>query len=514
MSQPLHDSNPSRRSILKAAAAGCGMMTHTSVMATLLNLQMTKAIMAQTTPTDYKALVCLFLFGGNDSYNMLVPRNNASSMNPLEYDHYAASRGGYDDGSSNPGGLALLESELLAIDNPVNATDRSFGLHPGFGHNARTVRDANNNLIDENLGVGGGIAKLYNDKKLSFVSNVGSLIEPTTRTDYDNRSNLPLGLFSHADLQRHWMTGAPHTRSQVTGWGGRLADLFASTNMNPQVSMNISINGVNIFQTGGAVIPFTIGEGGASQVSNYNTSSLQNRMFSKYVDNILDQTYSDLLAKSFAESHRGSIDAAIEFNNNVNSIVLETVFDDGDSLSRRMKKIAQVIAARNSLQQSRQVFFISLGGFDNHSGLLPAQDSLFPQISRALSSFNNAMIELGVEGDVVTFTASDFARTLGTNGQGSDHAWGGNQIVMGGGVDGGKIFGNFPGSLTSVIDPTLGNLDLGRGRLIPTTSVDEMAAELAMWYGVDNATDLQTILPNIGNFYTYSGGTPPMGFLL
>jgi uncharacterized protein (DUF1501 family) len=241
---------------------------------------------------------------------------------------------------------------------------------------------------------------------------------------------------------------------------------------------------------------------------------LQNRIFSKCIDSILDQTYSDLLAKSFAQSHRGSIDAAIEFNQQVNSVVLNTPFDEGDSLSQRMKKIAQVIAAHGALQQSRQVFFVSMGGFDNHSGLLAAQDNLLPQISRALSSFYNAMVEIGCENDVVAFTASDFARTLGTNGQGSDHAWGGNHVVMGGAVDGGKIFGDFPSSLRTPQDPTYGNLDLGRGRLIPTLSVDEMAAELAIWFGVQNAADLETILPNIGSFYSHSASQAPVGFLV
>lgn len=512
MSKPQNDSTSSRRAILKAAAAGCGMMTHTSVMSTLLNLQLTKAMAAESSPTGYKGLVCLFLFGGNDAFNMLVPRNNASSSNPAEYTDYAAARGGYDDGNSNPGGLALRQSDLLAINDPANLSGRSFGLHPGFGHVARTNKDSNGNWIDDNQGVNGGVAKLFNDGKLSFIANVGSLVAPTTRTDYNQRVNLPLGLFSHADLQRHWMTGAPHTRSQITGWGGRLADLFASSNQNPAVSMNISMNGVNIFQTGDGIIPYTIGEGGATVVSAYRTNNLQNRMFTKYTDSILDQTYSDLLSKTFAAANRSSIDAAIEFNGQVNSISLNTVFDEGDSLSRRMKKVAQVIAARDALKQSRQVFFISLGGFDNHSGLLDAQEASLPQISRALSSFYESLVELGCQDDVVTFTASDFARTLGTNGQGSDHAWGSNHMVMGGSVDGGKVFGDFPLSLQSPIDPVYGNLDLGRGRLIPTTSVDEVAAELAMWFGVNNETDLQTVLPNIGSFYSYSGQSP-VGFL-
>lgn len=507
------DARASRRSVLKAAAASCGMMTHTSVMSTILNLQATKAAAATADTSGYKALVCLFLFGGNDAYNMLVPRNSASSSNANEYDDYASARGGYDDGNNNEGGLALRESDLLAINNPLNAMDRSFGLHPGFGHSARTYDD-NGNLVDDgNKELEGGIAKLYQDGKVSFLANVGSLIEPTTRADYNNQANLPLGLFSHADLQRHWMTGAPHTRSQITGWGGRMSDLLQSSNLNPSVSMNISLGGVNMFQTGGSVIPYAIGQNGATQVSYYNNSNIQNRMFKKYVDSMLDQTYSDLLAKSFAESHRGSIDAAIDFNTQVNKVTLDTNFDP-DSLSQRMKRIAQVIGASSDLNQSRQVFFVSIGGFDNHSNLLGAQENLLPQVSRALKSFYDATVELNCQDDVLTFTASDFGRTLGTNGQGSDHAWGAVQCLMGGGLKGGRMFGDFPLSLKDPIHPDVGNLNLGRGRLIPTTSVDEMAAEMAMWFGVNNAADLKTVLPNIESFYQYNANTPPLGFIL
>jgi uncharacterized protein (DUF1501 family) len=493
----------SRRSILKAAAGGCGMMTNTSIMSTLLNLQATKAMAAENGAGGYKAMVCLFLFGGNDSYNMLVPRNNASnSINGREYDDYASVRGGYDNGQgSNPGGLALLESDLLAINDPENLSNRSFGLHPGLGHSA-----------DGNKGLNGGIAKLYNDKKVAFISNIGTLIDRTSRQDYDNRANLPLGLFSHADLQRHWMTGVPDTRSQTTGWGGRMADLLQSTNQNENVSMNISINGVNIFQTGGDVIPYNIGQNGATQVSAYSGGGRANQIFQRSIDNQLGQNYANLLSKSFAEIHRGSIDAAIEFNTQVDTVELQTNFHE-DSLSQRFKKIAQVIGASSLLQQTRQVFFVSIGGWDNHADLLDAQQNNLPQVSRALSSFYEAMEELQCENDVITFTASDFARTLGTNGQGSDHAWGGNHLIMGGGIDGGKIFGEYPSSLLNPLDPTYGNLNLGRGRLIPTTSVDEFAAEMAMWFGVNNEQDLKTVLPNIGSFYDYQAGSPPIGFI-
>ena len=179
-----------------------------------------------------------------------------------------------------------------------------------------------------------------------------------------------------------------------------------------------------------------------------------------------------------------------------------------------MKKIAQVIGASSDLQQTRQGFLVSLGGFDNHAGLLGAQDNLLPQVSRALISFYDATVELNCQNDVLTFTASDFARTLGTNGQGSDHAWGSVQCVMGGALNGGRMFGDFPLSLASPIHSDFGNLNLGRGRLIPTTSVDQMAAEMAMWFGVNHAADLQTVLPNIESFYQYDPNTPPLGFIL
>ncbi len=489
-------SSSTRRNLLKAAA-GCGMMTNTSLLGTLLNLQATKALAANHT-SGYKALVCLFFYGGNDSYNMLMPLdgNNTSG----EYGDYYSARSGYDDGTNNPGGLALEQSTLLPITGP---NGRSFGVHPGMSG----IQDLYNS--------GNADAKFNN--KVAFVANVGSLIGPTTRTDYNNRANLPLGLFSHADLTRHWMTGVPQTRSQVTGWGGRMADLLTSTNLNGTVSMNISTNGVNLFQAGNNVVPYTIGTGGATVVSNYfadlnQTGNLQNRIFSRNTDSILGQTYGNLLAQSVAGMNRDSIDAAIDFNSAINAVTLNTAFDN-ESLSNRFKVIARVIGAQATLQQSRQVFFVAIGGFDNHSGLIGAQNVSLPKVSRALRSFYDATVELGVENDVTTFSASEFSRTLGTNGQGSDHAWGANHIVMGGSVDGGKIYGDYPTSLVSPTDPFAGSLNVGRGRFIPTTSVDEFAAELAMWFGVSNNQDMETMLPNIRSFVA-GGAAPPLGMFV
>ncbi|MEO1529882.1 MAG: DUF1501 domain-containing protein [Planctomycetota bacterium] len=495
----------SRRALLKYAG-GCGLMTNTSLMATLLNLQATKSAMAQTDTSGYKALVCLFFHGGNDAYNMLTPYDGDATSG--EYGDYHQVRGGFDDGTNNPGGLALEQSSLVPIAGPDS---RTFGLHPGF---STQMAGPSGDPTDD------GIAGLYKSGKLAFVNNVGSLIEPTSRDEYNARANLPLGLFSHADLQRHWQTGVPQTRSQVTGWCGRMADLMLSSNTNETVSMNISISGMNLMQTGGSVVPYAIGTNGATLFSGYshdlNTLGRQNRMGARGFDSMLGQTYGDLLEKSFAEASRNSVDAAIDFNAAVNAVDLTTEFASEDP-SNRLKMVARCIGARQALGQSRQIFFVSYGGWDMHNNLISGHEYRLPRVSRAIKSFNDAMIELGVDADVTMFTASDFARTLGTNGQGSDHGWGACHMVLGGSVDGGKFYGEYPTSLlnpTSQADPSLGNLNLGRGRMIPTTSVDEYAAELAMWFGVGNNQDLVDMLPNIRNFYTTGNTTGPLNMFL
>ena len=496
----------SRRALLKAAG-GCGLMTNTSLMATLLNLQATKSLMAAENDTSgYKAIVCLFLLGGNDSYNMLAPFDGTTTTG--EYGRYVDVRGGVYDADNNPGGLALDQNSMVPI---VGSDGRNFGLHPGMASEAGADPAADPQTT--------GVAKLYNDDKLSFVCNVGSLLEPTTRATYNARSRLPLGLFSHADLQRHWQTGFPQSRSKITGWGGRMADLLQSTNTNPSVSMNISLGGMNLYQTGESVIPYAIGTNGATVVNGYNTDlgqlGRQDRMYKRSMDGILGQTYGDLLAKSFAEAHRNSTDAAIDFNNATSLVTINTPFAS-ESPSRQLEMVAKVIGARQALGQTRQVFFVTNGGWDNHSNLINAHNVNLPEISRAIKSFYDATVELGCENEVVLFTASDFARTLGTNGQGSDHAWGGNHIVCGGSVDGGKFFGRYPTDLKTPVDSFAGDINVGgsRGRLIPTTSVDEMAADLSMWFGIGNNQNLEDVLPNIREFYGSAETAPPLGLFL
>lgn len=467
----------SRRDVLKAMGGGCAALTSTSLLSTLLNLQLTKSVMADVPSVDgYRGLVCFFLFGGIDAGNILIPNDTT----------------GYADYATVRGNLAIDQGTLLSI---TDSSGREFGLHP--------------NLSD--------MKDLYDAGDLAFVANVGSLIEPTDLQQYQNKSvPLPLGLYSHNDQQRHWQTSVPQSRTQITGWAGRMADcLTDASNMNPAVSMNIALNSLNIMQTGVDVIPYIVGNSGATTLSTYGGGNTQSRILTRVTDSLLDQTYSDLLEKTHAGTRRLAIDGAIEFNNATSAVNLTTVFPTS-SIGQQLQMVAKTIGARNTLGQSRQIFFVSRGGWDMHAGLITGQQNLLPEIAAAMKAFNSAMIELGVHNDVVLFSASDFGRTLTSNGQGSDHGWGNNQWVMGGGVSGGDVYGAsrlggepaFPASLAP------GNpLDTGRGRLVPRTAVDEMVTDLSLWFGVPNDSNLEMILPNIREFYSYGASTPPIGFM-
>lgn len=457
-----------RRKFLRFSG-GCAALSSAPLLSTLLGLQMTKtAVAAAHSLSGYKALVCINLSGGNDSFNMLVPREAS------EYNDYATIRDN----------LALPRQQLLPI---LDTSGRQFGLHP---------------QIPE-------LANLYSQGKLAFLANVGNLITPTTLPDYEsNKQGLPVGLFSHSDQQKHWQTSIPQSRQQLTGWAGRMADAITDTvNARTSVPMNIALNSTNILQTGDTVVPYVVGTGGAAQLSAYGGQSPWARMLTGVTDGMLGQAYEDLLEKTHAQKRRTSIDAAIQFNNATDGITIKTQFPDS-SLGSQLGLVAKAIAARSGLGQSRQIFFVSIGSWDHHSDLLNQHGRKLAQLSAALKAFSDATAELGVENDVTTFTISDFGRTLTSNGDGSDHGWGGNQIIMGGSVSGGQIYGKYPTSLA------LGNpLDTGRGRLIPTTSVDEYSAELATWFGVGNDASLELILPNIRNFYASGVNQRPIGFL-
>ena len=453
----------SRRRFL--GQASCAAVGTTALFNTVLDLKMFNALAYPG--EDYRALVCLFLSGGIDSFNVLVPTSDA------QYQEYATVRGD----------LALPQAALLPI-TPATSDGRTYGLHPG--------------VVE--------LQQLFAQQRMAFVANVGTLVEPTTLAQFRNGSvALPLGLFSHSDQQMHWQSSIPDQRSPI-GWAGRMADILETGNCNPNISMNISLSGMNIWQTGRVTNHYTITENGSEGLWDYGELSPGAVIRTQAVDGLLGLHYQHLFEKTFAARMRGAIDAHLDFSSAIANVPPLTTQFSNTGLSRKFRMIALTIAAREALCMKRQTFFIEVGGWDHHDEVILNQAAMLPVVSRALSEFQAALVELDVADQVTTFTASDFGRTLSSNGRGSDHAWGGNHMVMGGAVAGGDMYGRYP-------DLYLGSpLDTGRGRLIPTTSVDEYFADLALWFGVPES-DLPLILPNIGRFRSLPATTRAVGFM-
>ncbi|MEM1226901.1 MAG: DUF1501 domain-containing protein [Planctomycetota bacterium] len=489
----------SRRHFLRMSG-GCAALSSTALLSQMLNLRLTQSVAAQTSGGgDYKALVCLFLLGGNDSYNMLTPYDTS------EYNDYVTARTG----------LALSKSDTTGNDGEVIP-----GLLPIDAGNGRQ------------LGIHGNMPELrdmYNNGDAAFVANVGSLVVPITIENFLTAQK-PLGLYSHSDLQQHWQSSIPQSRSQTSGWGGRMADILNATyGGTSNVSMNIALDQLNLFQTGSDVVPYVVNRNGASVLNGYLETPTngqgwnRDRIRSRFLNSIFPSTsdselgtlYQDLLQRSIAKSGRISIDAANQFNEATAPPPegdFSTPFPD-TALGDRLKLVASAIRGRSVLAQDRQVFFVTEGGWDHHATLVDTQRPKLETVSQALNAFIAAMKEINMHDSVVTFTASDFARTLNSNGSGSDHAWGGNHLILGGSVAGGQVYGTYPETLIPHTAQTPNPLDLGRGRLIPTMSVDEYAAEIAMWFGIPNDQNLEDILPNVRQFFSAGGTTGPLGCL-
>jgi len=461
--------NISRRKFIGQSCAAVG---YTTLLSSLINLKAFAAATADNSSIvggDYKALVFIMLNGGNDSYNMLVPRGNT------EYNEYAVSR-------SN---LALTQDTLLPI-NPITTDGREFGLNPSLT----------------------GMQQLFETNKIALISNVGTLIEPLTKQDYlDNIKPRPLGLFSHSDQLQHWQTGRPHERTH-RGWGGRIADLIQSMNSNQNISMNISLNGLNTFQYGEQVVPYVITADGAITIVGWEETDLYNTTRRTALNTMLENDYFDIYKNTYINTKKASNEAGLEFNAAIDALPpFTTVFPENNSLAGQLRMVAKTIAARNTLGFSRQIFFVELGGFDNHDTLLQVHGERLNILDDALHYFYALTNELNVADSVTTFNGSDFGRTLTSNGNGTDHAWGGNSFVMGDSVNGKDMYGNYP-SLALNGNYTLNN----RGILLPTTPTDTLFAELAKWFGVSNS-DLNSIFPNLSNFYDTNSGVPPIGFM-
>ncbi len=463
-----------RRDFLgKLAGLGCASLGATPLLSSITNLGLLNAAAVANRPvytsTGYKALVCIMLSGGNDSYNMLMPRGTS------EYNDYATRR-------TN---MAIPQADILPI-NPLVSDGKEYGLHPSMTN----------------------IQSMFEAGNLAFIANVGALVEPTTLATYNAAQNLPVGLFSHSDQRTHWQTSVPQDRDAL-GWGGRLADIMQSNNVNQDISMNISLNGINVFQQGATVREYAIDRSGTGsvQINGATNTNFYNTMKRQTLDNILDDTYTNILEQAYAGSVLGSSGNSIQFSSAIaNGTPFTTVFPS-TKIGERLEMVAKTIAARGILDVSNQTFYVDMGGYDTHNNMLIEHATLMSELDAAVSAFYNCMVELGVENDVVGFTVSDFARKLVSNGDGSDHGWGGHAFVFGGAVTGQKIYGTYP-------DLYVGNPleDGDKGRIIPTTSCDEYFADLALWFGAA-ASDLNQILPNINNFWTPSS-TGPLGLFV
>jgi len=473
-----HKHKISRRGFL--GQASCAAVGYTTLFSTLTNLKMLNAASIFNSSVqksgDYKAIVCLLNSGGMDSFNMLIPRSST------EYAQYAATR-------SN---MAIPQNDLLPIT--ANTPDgKEYGLHPA--------------LVNTKA--------LFDQEKLAFINNIGSLIHPITRQQfYDGTVPVPLGLYSHADQIMHWQTGIPHGRA-AQGWGGKIADMLVASNENQNISMCLTLSGSNLFQTGNTTIEYAMRPiSGSVGISGISDPWMESQLRNAAINGMMNNTYSDIYKKTYTNTIKTAM-TGHEILQPIleNAPVWDTPFiNTGDqynpSLNMSFEMVARTIAGREELGMNRQIFFIEYGSWDHHARLLEYQNNMLSELDTALRDFNAAMEQLGIADCVTTFSLSEFARTLTSNGNGTDHGWGGNSFVMGGAVNGKDLFGTFPQLNLGASNP----LDIGSGVLIPTTSVDLYFAEIALWFGVP-ASDLATLFPNIGNFYDVNSGNNPLGIL-
>jgi uncharacterized protein (DUF1501 family) len=487
--------------IRRAACAAVGTAAMTSAIRDLRF--MNAAIAVQSVPTDYKALVCIFLAGGNDSNNLIVPTI------PSEYNNYAAIR-------TSTLALPLTGGPdgILPITS-LNPDNHTYGLHPACP----------------------GLVTLFNEQKLAFLFNTGTLVQPITRAQYQSGGLKPPQLFSHADQVTQWQTSIPD-QPPASGWGGRCADLLNAANTNNTISLSVSIAGANTFEIGNVVSEYAVSTSGAIAMAGVSGNRLA------ALTNILGLPYPNMQASAYAGVAAHSINTGTLLNNAITnsaptnywntpfpSIITtpntSPVVTFNSSLSSQLKMVARLIEAgyraagspSNGFGMRRQIFFCQVGGYDLHSGqigttaspgnvIVGAHANLLAELSQCMLTFQRAMEQLDVtypgsniSKSVTAFTASDFGRTFPSNGQGSDHGWGSHHMILGGAVNGGRTYGKFPTLAVNGPD------DTSTGRWIPTTATDQYFATLATWFGVDSG-NLSTVFPNIGRF-----ATPNLGFI-
>lgn len=419
-----------------------------------MNLLTAGAASAQTAG-DHKALVCIFLSGGNDQSNTVIPANGAG------YNTYQQARPS----------LAIAASSLLNI-SPTGYSGQPIALHPSLS----------------------GLQTLFNQQRVALVANVGTLTQPISRAQWNAGRptvSTPQQLFSHSDQQTAWQTGLPD-RPSSTGWQGRIGDLLASSyNPGSGVSMAMSVAGNNILQSGVSTIQYQLTTDGAVRVAALN-GLYGSAAGGAALRRLMSESRSPLLEGELNKISARAISTESFVSSALSGVNMSTTFPQ-TGLGRQLQIVARMIAARSGLGQRRQMFFVQHGGYDFHDNLLTDQGARLRELGDAMAAFYQATAALGVANQVTTFTASDFGRGLQHNGRGSDHGWGGHHFVMGGAVQGNRVYGQFP---TVALN---GPEDAGQGRLIPTTSVDEYAATLARWFGV-SLSNLPLVLPNIGRF--------------
>ena len=417
----------------------------------------------------YKALVCIFLFGGNDGNNMLIPNDSRYTSN------YQASRGV----------LAIPQASLLPL-NPLTSPNGggTYGLHPSMPE----------------------IANLFNSGQAAMLANVGTLLAPITKAQYNARSvAVPSQLFSHQDQELEWQTSI-EDQPPKTGWGGRSADLLYSLNTNNNVSMNISLAGANTFEVGNVINEYNVSTSGAISL-NIPTSGTGPAQLQALKD-LIAMNHTNLYESAFATEMNTAINDASLLNTAISGTSASNYWTTPfptSSLGGQLKTIARLIQAAPTLGHNRQIFFASIGGFDLHStegNNAGAHANLLRDLSQSMNALYAASVQLGVSQSITQFTASDFCRTFPVNGgQGTDHGWGNHHMVVGGGVNGKTIYGTFPNLTVGGPDDTT------TGRWIPTTSVDQYSATLAKWFGV-SAGNMSSVFPYLGRF-----ATPDLGFM-
>ncbi len=490
----------SRRAFLRRA----GQLAFTgAALPTAINLAALGEAAAFSAGNDYKALVCVFLYGGNDYANTLIP------LDATNYAAYQTIRG--TTGSEAANGIALAKAAITPMlltpsmtGGPVSAigaTGLQYALHPSMT----------------------GMRDLFNNGQAAMLLNSGPLVQPMTKAQYQSKSVAsPPKLFSHNDQQSIWQSSSPE--GSTIGWGGNIGDLAMSSNSNTLFTC-ISVTGNAVFLSGDTALSYQVGTGGAVRIDSMGNSlfGFNNDVISGAIRNlgtgvgrthVLENEYNKITKRAVdAETQISSALASTAPTNNVFPAPYNNFAAD-NPLAVQLRMVARLIAARSNLGNKRQVFMVSLGGFDLHDNLLTGHDKNMGRVSSAMKTFYDAMVTLGVGDKVTAFTASDFGRTLSSNGDGSDHGWGSHHMVVGGAVNGKAFYGYAPPVSVSSTSAPADQWHVGQGRLLPTTGVDQYAATLAKWFGV-NDTELvgtagqnyrDAILPYLHNFGGSAGG--------